>query len=75
MGMFYISNFIFQETIGWTSLEEGLTVIHFSLGFLFAVKMIPRIYPKKIKTVPLLMSANFVCIVSGVLIIYRRNLD
>ena len=75
MGMFYISNFIFQETLGWTSLEAGLTAIPFSLGFLFAVKMIPRIYPKKINTVPLLMSANFVCIVSGILMdfIYSKH--
>lgn len=66
MGTFFISNFVFQETIGWSALESGLLAVPFSVGFLISLKLLPRVYPKKIKMMTLLVISNIVCILSGI---------
>lgn len=65
IGTFFISNFVFQEAIGWSSLEAGLLALPFSIGFLISLKSLPKIYPHKIGTMRLLMISNCICIASG----------
>lgn len=75
IGTFFISNFVFQETIGWTSLQAGLLAIPFSVGFLVASKTLPKIYPHKVGTVRLIVIANAICIVAGLCMNFVHNKD
>lgn len=67
MGTFFISNFVFQETLGFTAFEAGLTAVPFCIGLLIALKTLPKIYPDKIGTVKLLVFANSINIIGSLL--------
>lgn len=75
MGTFFITNFVFQETIGWSSLEAGLLAIPFSVGFLIALKLLPRIYPQKVGAIRILVFSNLICIIAGICMNFIDNKD
>jgi len=64
IGTFFVSNFILQETIGWSAMEAGITAIPFSIGFLIAFKILPKIYPNKVSGKTILLIANSCCIIA-----------
>lgn len=67
MGTFFISNFVFQETLGFTAFEAGLTAVPFCIGLLIALKTLPKIYPNKIGTIKLLVFANVINIAGSLI--------
>ncbi len=75
VGTFFISNFIFQDTIGWTPLQAGLTSVPFSIGFLIALKMLPRLYPEKYTAKSILLVTNMFSIIACGLMVFVRGPD
>lgn len=73
IGTFFISNFVFQETIGWSPLQAGIMSIPFPFGFLTASKSLPHLYPRKIGTIPLLMIANGICVLTALCMNFVHN--